>query len=82
MTQRTPAVIAAELEEARKARAAFISGKRVEDMSRGDRRMKFSKMSLAEFNSAITDLQREYDDAVASAGAGRPRRRAIGIRYR
>lgn len=81
MIQRTPTEIAAELADVRAARAAFIRGERVVDVWRDGRRIKFSEMSLADFNTAVTDLEGEYAAAVDSEN-GRRRRRPARLAWR
>ncbi len=80
MTQRTSTEIAAELTEYRAARSALIKGERVEDVWRDGRRMRVADASLSDINSAISDLEREYEQAVA-VEAGRPRRRPINLAW-
>jgi hypothetical protein len=83
MTQRTSTVIAAELAQYRDARAALVKGDRVESVNRDGRGMRLASMNLADINTAIRDLEREYDQAVAveSGDANAPRRTGIGLRY-
>ena len=63
MTQRTPTEIAAELTAYRAARTALVTGERVEDVSRDGRRMKLSTLTLDEIQTAIRELEREYNKA-------------------
>lgn len=78
---RTAAEVAAELAEYRTARTTLVKGERVKDVYRDGRRMAFSEMTLESIEKAIASLTQEYSQA-ASAEAGRPRRRAIGLAYR
>jgi hypothetical protein len=81
MTQRTSAEILAELTEFRAARAALIKGERVEDVWRDGCRMRLSKVSLADMNTAISGLENELESALAVEAGQRPRR-AIGLAWR
>lgn len=81
MTQRTSAVISAELTSFRTARAALVAGERVEDVWRDGRRMRLTTMSLTEIDRAIAGLEREYEQAIAVEG-GRPRRRPMNLAWR
>jgi hypothetical protein len=81
MTQRTSTEIAVDLADYRAARSALVKGERLEDVWRDGRRMRFSRLSLADINSAIADLEREYA-AATSTEAGRPARRPINLAYR
>lgn len=80
MTQRTSTEVAEELALYRQARTALVTGERVESVNRDGRGMRLASLSLDEVNSAIRDLQREYEQALAveeqSSG-----RRAIGFTY-
>lgn len=80
-TQRTTTQIAADLTAARTARSKLIAGERVEDVWRDGRRMRLATVSVAEINTMIADLEREYEQAALVEG-GSPRRRAIGLAWR
>lgn len=80
MTQRSSTDIAAELSEFRAARAALIKGERVESVNRDGRGMRLSSPSLSDVNTAIRELEREYDQAIR-VEAGEPVRHAIGTTY-
>lgn len=74
------AEISAELTDLYAARAALATGKLVEQAGRGNRLMRFSKLSLTELNNYIA--QRESDLEQAQLGeAGKTRRRAIGTYF-
>lgn len=81
MIQRTPTQIAAELADVRAARAAFMRGERIVDVWRDGKRLKFAEMSLADFNTAVTDLECEYAAAV-DCEIGRRRRRPTRLAWR
>lgn len=80
MTQRTTTEIAADLSAYRAARTALVNNERVTDVWRDGRRMKMQGLSLAEIESAIETLEREYAQA-QSVEAGSSRRRPIRMRY-
>ncbi|MFC4255394.1 hypothetical protein GRI97_08145 [Altererythrobacter xixiisoli] len=80
MTQRSTTEIGADLVDYRAARSALVKGERVEDIWEDGARMKLAGLSLADINAAIADLEREYE-AASQAEAGRPRRRAISLRW-
>ncbi|KPL67419.1 hypothetical protein SZ64_04445 [Erythrobacter sp. SG61-1L] len=79
-TQRTTTEILADLADTRAARSALLKGERIEDVSRDGRRMRLATVSLEELDTAILNLEREYQEAV-NAEAGKPRRSAIGFYY-
>lgn len=81
MTQRTTTEIAAEIADVRAARSALATGSRVVDVWKDGRRMKFSEMSLTDFDTLIASLEREYDAAQSVENGGR-RRRAIPLAWR
>lgn len=81
MTQRTTTEIAAELAAVRAARTALATGQRVTDVWKDGRRMTFSAMSMSDFDSLISSLEREYDAARSLENGGR-RRRSIGLAWR
>lgn len=78
--QRTTAEIAAELTLYRAARTALVTGERVEYVNRDGRGMRLGSLTLKELNSAILEMEREYDAAEAVETGG-PRRAAIGFYY-
>lgn len=76
----TAAEISAELSDLYAARAALAKGERVEQVGRGERMMRFAKMTLTELNTYIQ--QREVDlEQAQAAESGVSRRRAIGAYY-
>lgn len=76
----TAAEISAELTDLYAARAALATGQMVEQAGRGDRLMRFAKMSLTELSAYIQQREADLEQAQA-AEAGTPRRRAIGTYY-
>lgn len=79
--QRTSAEILTDLTAYRAARSALVKGERVEDVWRDGRRMTLASVSLEDINAAISDLEREYEQAVA-VESGKPSRRPIGLAWK
>lgn len=72
----------AELGGLRAARALASAGKQVEDVWRDGRRIRYSAMTLAEFNEQERYLESQLEQAKIEAGmAVTPRRTAIGVSY-
>lgn len=70
----------AELGGLRAARALASSGKQVEDVWREGRRIRYSTMTLAEFNEQERYLEGQLEQAKVEAGmAVTPRRRPIEL---
>ena len=62
------------------ARLAKIEGNRVNDIWRDGRRVRFSDMSIADLDAALTSLRRELERA-ESVEAGSSSRSAIAVYY-
>lgn len=82
MTQRTSEEISAELAEFRTARAKLVNGERVTSVGRGERRMNFAEVSLADIDTAIQSLERELQQSVTAESGSGQRRRPMGLAYR
>jgi len=73
----------AELGGLRAARALASSGKQVEDVWRDGRRIRYSTMTLDDYNRHERELEAQLRVAQAEAGmeVKSPGRTAIGVRY-
>lgn len=72
----------AELGGLRAARALASAGKQVEDAWRDGRRIRYSAMTLDEFNRHERELEAQLQVAKVEAGMDvTPRRSAIGVYY-
>jgi len=69
-----------ELTDLYAARRYLATGKMPEQIGRGTRFMRFTKMTLTELDAYIQRRERDFEQAQATE-AGTPRRRAIGTYF-